>query len=229
MAKGNVGTVLTRCGKRQCRHSARTVWQTETMSAQFSHGVAKNSNVGRHVLTISEEMRKNWRHSVMDVFPVWILRDALVTDRFDLAAFAVDCVVSRNQIQLFTWGFQGIVVFPSVCCVPKCFCFLRPKCLCLLCSQVFLFLACPSVCVCCVPKCFCFLRAQVFVSVVLLGVQVFCVPKRLCLFCSQAFVSAVCQNVSVCCALMVVLLRARVFMFLACPSVQYSSNKVRCV
>ena len=195
MAKGNVGTVLTRCGKRQCRHSARTVWQ-KTMSAQFSHGVAKNSNVGRHVLTISEEMRKNWRHSVMDVFPVWILRDALVTDRFDLAAFAVDCVVSRNQIQLFIWGFQGIVVFPSVCCVPKCFCFLR---------------------------------AQVFVSVVLLGVQVFCVPKRLCLFCSQAFVSAVCQNVSVCCALMVVLLRARVFMFLACPSVQYSSNKVRCV
>ena len=70
---------------------------------------------------------------------------------------------------------QVSVVFPSVSvsCVPKC--------LCLLCSQVFLFLACPSVCVCCAPKCSSFLRAQAFVSVLFPSVCVCCVPKCFCL------------------------------------------------
>ena len=131
---------------------------------------------------------------------MWILRDALVTDRFDLTAFAVDCVVSRNEIQLFTWGFQGIVVFPSVCCVPKYLCFLR--------AQVFMFLACPKVCVSCVPKCLCLLCSQVFM---------FLAPKCLCLLCSQVFMFLACPSVCVCFVpKRLCLLCAKMFLFVVC-------------
>ena len=152
VAKDNVGTVHARCGKRQCRYSSHTVWQ-KTMSAQCTHAVAKD-NVGTVLARCGKKFKcrsartDNLRRDEKKLAPlsngrfsVWILQDALVTDRFDLAALAVD--------SSFLLGDFRVVVFPSVCCVLKCFCFLR--------AQVFVSVVFPSVSVSCVPKCLCLL------------------------------------------------------------------------